>query len=82
MLVLLLVVLEMIIICVAIAFVEPLTFWVLGGTPAPRQLDAANVERLDPSRRRAGRRAATAVMAAATIMKKIASTSRPKYGLK
>ncbi len=55
----------MIIICVAIAFVEPLTFWVLGGTPAPRQLDAANVERLDPSRRRAGRRATTAVMAAA-----------------
>lgn len=55
----------MIVICVAIAFVEPLTFWVLGGTPAPRQLEAANVERLDPSRRRAGRRAATAVMAAA-----------------
>jgi hypothetical protein len=44
-------------ICVAIAFVEPLTFWVLGGTPAPRQEQPSNVEQFDPARRRAGRRA-------------------------
>ncbi len=57
-------------ICVAIAFVEPLTFWVLGGTPpAPLpagQVQRSNVEPLDPARRRP-RRTAIAVAAAAAI---------------
>lgn len=54
-------------ICIAIAFVEPLTFWVLGGTaPDPAQVGRDNVEPLDPSRRRP-RRAAVAVAAAAAF---------------
>lgn len=57
-------------ICVAIAFVEPLTFWVLGGTapedqPA-RRATLGNVEPLDQARRRP-RRGALAVAAAAAI---------------
>lgn len=55
----------MIAICVAIAFVEPLTFWVLGGSDVPRQSSGTNVERLDP--KRGSQRRATAALAAAAL---------------
>lgn len=53
-------------ICVAIAFVEPLTFWVLGGStprgtvPARRE-GASNVTSISTSRKSAGRRVAAAL---------------------
>ncbi|MBI1186486.1 MAG: hypothetical protein GC206_04025 [Alphaproteobacteria bacterium] len=57
-------------ICVAIAFVEPLTFWVLGGTSAAPvavgRAERGKVERLDQSRGRP-RSAALAVAAAAAM---------------
>ena len=58
----------MVSICVAIAFVEPLTFWVLGGTQPTTSVEKtapANVRSINPSRRRTGQRALAAVAAAA-----------------
>jgi hypothetical protein len=56
-------------ICVAIAFVEPLTFWVLSGTTAPAPIGSnkvSNIARLDQTRGRS-RRTAAGIAAAAAI---------------